>query len=58
MIIGITINIILNFIFITKFGVYGAAYSTILALFFLEFIYDFFDPKLREIHTLKFKSIF
>lgn len=58
MIIGIILNIILNVFFIRKFGVYGAAYSTILALFFLEFIYDFFDPKLREINILKLKSIF
>ena len=57
-IIGLILNIILNFLLIRKFGVYGAAYSTILALFFLEFIYDFFDPKLREINTLKLKSIF
>ena len=57
-IIGLILNIILNFLLIRKFGVYGAAYSTILALFFLEFIYDFFDPKLREINILKLKSIF
>lgn len=57
-IIGLILNILLNLLLIRKFGVYGAAYSTILALFFLEFIYDFFDPKLREISILKLKSIF
>jgi O-antigen/teichoic acid export membrane protein len=55
-IFAIFLTVILNFILIEKYGVYGAAYSTLLTLFFLEFIYDFFDPKLRRLQILKLKS--
>ena len=56
-IFGLIINISLNIFLIRYYGVYGAAVATALALFIVEFIYDFFDKKLRKLHVFKLKSI-
>ncbi len=55
---GAIINIILNYYFITKFGINGAAYSTILTYFFIIFIFDYFNNGTRNLLIVKFKSIF
>ena len=57
MIFGLLINILLNFILIKLYGVYGVAFATAIALFFIEVIYDFFDMKLIRFHVFKMKSI-
>jgi len=53
----ILFSIIINYFFIFKFGVIGVTVSTLIVLFFSEFIYDFFDSKLRVHHLIKLKSI-
>lgn len=56
-IISLIINIILNILLIPYFQLLGVAISTIVSLFFLEIIYDFFDKKLISLHVFKLKSI-
>ena len=56
-VLGIVINIILNYYLIQLYGVYGSAIATIISLFFIEILYDFFDPKLRSLHIFKLRSI-
>lgn len=52
-VLGAILNIILNIYMIKGFGVVGAAYSTLISLFFVNFLFDIFNVKL---HTqLKFK---
>lgn len=57
-VIGIIINILLNYIFIDIYGVLGVAYATVISIFFIELVYDFFDNKTRKYHIFKLKSIF
>jgi O-antigen/teichoic acid export membrane protein len=51
--LGMLINIGLNFIFISAFGAIGAAYSTLITLFFIHYIYDLFDKEIRKYYYLK-----
>jgi len=51
---SIAINIILNYILIIKFGVFGAIYSTLISLFYSVFVYEFFDCNLRKYYRFKF----
>lgn len=55
---GIALSISLNYFFIIKYGVYGVSYATIISIFILETLYDFFDNKLRKHHLVKLQSIF
>ncbi len=55
--LAIILNIILNMLLIPIYKLEGVALATIVSLFFLEFIYDFFDKKLRDLHIFKLKSI-
>ena len=56
-IFGSILNIILNYIFIPKYGINGAAYSTILTLFFSVFLFYFINNKTREIFYIQLKSL-
>jgi len=56
-IVGATVNIILNYIFITKYGILGAAWATILAYLAVIFVIVFI-PKTRIIIDLMIKSLF
>lgn len=44
---GALINIFLNLILIDKYGINGAAISTFLSLFFIAFIFDYFNKETR-----------
>ena len=55
--LAIILNIILNMVLIPIYKLEGVALATIISLFFLEFIYDFFDKKLIDLHIFKLKSI-
>jgi len=46
---GAIINIILNLILIPRFGLVGAAWSTVVAYFFAGYMYDLFDSKTRQV---------
>ena len=56
--LGAIINVILNYILIPKFGIFGAAYSTLIAQFIANLGYDIFDSKIRLHFLLKIKAIF
>jgi O-antigen/teichoic acid export membrane protein len=55
-VIAIFINIILNIVLIGPYGLIGAALSTLISLFFVHFILDFFDNNLYELRSIKLKS--
>lgn len=52
---GLFINIGLNFILIGIYGVTGAAIATLVTLFVIHYVYDFFDKDLWPFYYLKFK---
>ena len=51
------INVGLNYWFIPIWGIEGAAYATLLSMFFAFYLYDMFDPDLRHLFRLKNKGI-
>lgn len=56
--LGVVINIVLNLFLIPTYGTLGAAISTLLAQFFANLGYDFFDPRLRVHLKLKLNAFF
>ena len=54
---GIIINIILNYIFINKYVVIGAALSTSITHFLTLFVLDFFIKEYREQAWIQLKSL-
>jgi O-antigen/teichoic acid export membrane protein len=52
--LGAILNTMLNFIFIPKYGIQGAAIATLLGQFTANYVYDFFDKDLY--HQLKMKT--
>jgi len=54
-VLGVFVNIILNFWFINIYGVTGAAIATISTLFIIYYIYDVFDKDLYKFYYLKWK---
>ncbi len=56
--LGAILNIILNYILITFFGLNGAAYATILTYIVIIFLFDYFNNETREILKIKINSIF
>lgn len=53
--LGAITNVVLNFILIPKYGIYGAAIATLLAQFTANYVYDFFD---RDLYSqLKLKTL-
>lgn len=53
---GVLINVVLNYLFINKYGVIGAAIATLITLIGVNYIYDIFDFKLRKYYYLKLIS--
>jgi O-antigen/teichoic acid export membrane protein len=49
--------VILNFYFIPKYGICGAAYATLFSQFVANFLYDFFDPNIKTLLIIKIKSL-
>ena len=55
--LGALSNILLNYIFITRFGIEGAAYATIITYFLIIlFLFDYFNKK-TNLLLIKFKSL-
>jgi PST family polysaccharide transporter len=54
--LGLVINIVLNYIFIPRFGAAGAAYATILAQASVGLLYDVFQKETRPMFYMKIKS--
>jgi O-antigen/teichoic acid export membrane protein len=55
-VLGAVINIALNYIFIPKFGVLGAAYATVLAQASVCLFYDLLQKETRPMFLMKLKS--
>ena len=56
--VGAAINIMLNYFLISKLGINGAAYSTVITYLFIIFIFDYFNNDTRNLLIIKFKSLF
>ena len=56
--VGLVINIVLNAIFVPKYGILGAAYTTLATQIFAAYLYDLFDKKTKYIFKLKTKSFY
>jgi O-antigen/teichoic acid export membrane protein len=54
-VLGVCVNIALNFWFIDFFGAVGAAISTVITLVFVYYLYDVFDRDLHKFFYLKIK---
>jgi len=55
--LGALTNILLNYILISKFGIEGAAYATIITYFLIIFVFDYLNKKTRNLLIIKFKSL-
>jgi O-antigen/teichoic acid export membrane protein len=56
--LGLFVNIIGNLILIPMYGINGAAFSTLIAHFSANVLYDFFDNKARVQLKYKFRAFF
>jgi len=56
--LGALTNALLNYILISKFGIEGAAYATIITYFLIIFIFDYLNKKTRNLLKIKFKSLY
>lgn len=54
-ILGVLVNIVLNFWFIELYGAKGAAIATLITLFIIYYVYDVFDKELHRFYYLKIK---
>lgn len=54
---GMLINIILNFFLIPKYGIQGAAYTTLISQAVAAYLFDFFNSKTRRMFFMKTKTI-
>jgi O-antigen/teichoic acid export membrane protein len=55
---GAIINILLNLIFIPRFGIVGSAYATLISLFTINIFYDVFIANLRIQLIMKLRAFF
>ncbi|MGR9048634.1 flippase [Halobacillus faecis] len=55
--IGVTINILLNFIFIPKYGALGASYTTLISQFFVTYFCNVFHNKTRFLFLQQSKAL-
>ncbi len=54
---GMLINIILNILFIPKYGIQGAAFATLFSQFMAAYLFDLFSYKTRNMFYMKTKSL-
>ena len=54
---GMLVNIVLNLLFIPKYGMKGAAIATLGSQFLATFFFDIFNSKTRTIFSMKLKTI-
>lgn len=55
--LGLLLNIFLNYIFIKKYGIYGAAWATTITQICTIFIFDFFIKEFKEQFWIQLKSL-
>ena len=53
---NVVLNIVLNYIFIPKYGVIAAAYTSLFSIIFTTILYDLFDKNMYVLNKLKLKS--
>ena len=51
--LGVFVNIFLNYFLIKSYGALGAAYATLITLFIVNYVYDLLDKDLRRFYYLK-----
>lgn len=56
-VIGAVASVLLNYILIPRFGIVGAAVTTVLSQFTVNYLCDFFDPSVRDQLFAKTKTI-
>ncbi len=56
--LGALLNIVLNYLFISHFGLKGAAYATLLTYVFIIFLFDSLNKETRVLLKIKLNSIF
>jgi Na+-driven multidrug efflux pump len=56
--LGVIVNIVLNYYWIPLFGIQGAAVATLISYFCSSYIFDLINKKSRPIFYIKSKSIF
>src|SRR5690554_5844711 len=56
-ILGVCLNIPLNYIAIPKYGINGAAYASLLSLFIANYLFDVVDKQTRAVFMHKTKSL-
>lgn len=56
-IIGLILNVVFNFLLIPRYGIEGAAFSTLASQIYVAFIHDAFDPRYSEEFWFKFRAI-
>ncbi len=56
--LGALLNIVLNYLFISHFGLNGAAYATLLTYVFIIFLFDSLNKETRLLLKIKLNSIF
>jgi len=55
--IGMILNVVLNLIFIPKFNIQGAAFSSLISQFFAAYIFDFFTKETYEMFRMKTRAL-
>ena len=56
-VIGLLLNVTLNFFLIPIFGAEGAAISTLISQFYISFLIDLFNRKTRKLFFVKLLSV-
>ncbi|WP_404297307.1 flippase [Halomonas sp.] len=51
--VGAILNIIINFLVIERYGIVGAAWATLISLFFVNIVFDMFNANMRSQLKLK-----
>jgi len=57
-IISSTLNVILNYILIGRYGINGAAISTLITLIYINYFHDLFNKDTRKLFLIKSFLIF
>lgn len=55
--LGVVINVPLNYVLIPEYGIEGAAAASLLALIFANYVFDVFDKKTRTVFIHKTKAL-
>lgn len=56
--LGMITNVVLNYFFIPRYGINGAAIATLISQIVAMYLFDLFHPKTRKIFWMKTKTLF